>query len=151
MTTSPDLPAARAGMTLDLGAASSLTLKAVAADTGGAYALMEYVGGPGAGSGFHTHGHEDEAFYVLRGDLTFVLGEQTIVAAPGDYIHIPKGLRHAFQNQTSEPIKALIIVSPAGLEQFFVDLIALLGSTPADQPDPEALTALAQQYQIRFE
>jgi mannose-6-phosphate isomerase-like protein (cupin superfamily) len=149
MTMSPHTPA-RAGMTIPLGTTSTLTMLAVGADTGGAYALLHYVAGPGAGSGFHTHGREDEAFYILSGTLQLTRGDQTVAATPGSYVLIPRGQRHAFRNATPEPMTALIILSPAGLEQFFVDLAALSSTSPTGQPAADAVARLTDQYQLVF-
>jgi mannose-6-phosphate isomerase-like protein (cupin superfamily) len=137
-------------MTIPLSSTSVLTCIAVGADTGGAYALLHYVAGPGVGAAFHTHWHEDEAFYILSGTLQVVLGEQTINASPGQYIQIPKGQRHAFRNATAEPMTALMLLSPAGLEQFFVDLAALSASSPTGQPDAAEVARLTEHYQLVF-
>ena len=149
--TVPSNTPARAGMTIPLGSHSALTYLAVGADTGGAYALLHYVAGPGTGSGFHTHQREDEAFYILSGTLQVALGEQTIIASPGQYLHIPRGQRHAFRNATTEPMTALVLLSPAGLEQFFVDLAALSATSPNGLPDAAAVTRLTEHYQLVFE
>jgi mannose-6-phosphate isomerase-like protein (cupin superfamily) len=148
--TIPQHTPARAGMTIPLGNTSALTLIAVGADTEGAYALLHYVAGPGAGAAFHTHQREDEAFYMLSGTLQVTRGDHTINASPGSYVHIPKGQWHAFRNATTEPMTALIILSPAGLEQFFVDLAALSATSPTGQPDAVAVAQLTEHYQLVF-
>src|SRR5262249_32679000 len=43
----------------------------------------------------HVHDAEEEAFFVLEGDLEFTLGDQQISAPPGTYIYIPPVVRHA--------------------------------------------------------
>ncbi|MEP7090061.1 MAG: cupin domain-containing protein [Nocardioidaceae bacterium] len=47
----------------------------------------------------HVHDHEEEAFFVLEGDLVFTLGDDDteIVAPPGTYVYIPPGTRHSFR------------------------------------------------------
>lgn len=141
---------ARAGMTVTLGPGSHLTLKAVAADTDGAFALMEYMLAPGGGAGLHSHSREDESFYVLAGELAVQLGEEAAVVTPGEFLRIPRGTRHAFVNRGPEPLTALVLLTPAGLEQFFVDLAALTAAAPDGQLDPAVLTALAERYGLDF-
>ncbi len=74
-----------------------------------------------------------------------------MTARPGTYVHIHAGRRHAFRNPTSEPARALIMLSPAGLEQFFVDLAALAAASPSGQPDAAAVARLTEQYHLVFE
>jgi mannose-6-phosphate isomerase-like protein (cupin superfamily) len=146
----PIAAAARAGMIIPLGPGSHLTLKAVGADTAGVFALMEYVLAPGGGAGLHIHSREDESFYILAGELAVQLDEEALVVTPGEFLRIPRGTRHAFVNQGPEPLTALVMLTPAGLEQFFVDLAALTAAAPDGQLDPAALTALTERYGLDF-
>ena len=63
----------------------------------------------------HVHHQEDEGFYILEGEMTFYVGEQTIKAHPGSYLFGPKDVPHAF-TVDSGPAKLLFVFSPAGLE-----------------------------------
>ena len=67
-----------------------LTFKAVGRDTGGAYSLLEF-NIAGEGPPPHVHKNEDEAWYVLEGELTVRLGERTVKAAAGSFISAPRG------------------------------------------------------------
>jgi hypothetical protein len=80
--------------------------------------------------------------------LTFQLGADIVKAGPGDFVRIPVGLCHAFANEGIAPVRALIVLVPAGLEQFFVDLDALLRSNP--DTGPEAIVALNRSYGLDF-
>jgi quercetin dioxygenase-like cupin family protein len=142
--------AAHAGMTIPLGPGSHLTLKAVGDDTDHAFALMEYVLAPGGGAGLHRHSREDESFYVLAGELAVQLGDEALVVTPGEFLRIPRGTRHAFINQGPGPLTALVMLTPAGLEQFFVDLAALAAAAPDGQIDPALLQALTERYGLDF-
>ena len=59
-------------------------------DTGGQFSLVEVVARQGSEPPPHTHANEDEAYYLLEGVMTFHVGEQTIVAGPGDYVWLPR-------------------------------------------------------------
>jgi len=110
------------GATVPLGNGSQLTFRATAEQTEGTFALLEYVLAPGAGAGPHRHTREDESFLVLSGELTLQLDERQQVVAAGGFVRIPRGTRHAFANRGSVPLVALIVLTPAGLEQFFCDI-----------------------------
>ena len=135
-----------AGGRVALGPGSQITFKAVGADTSGTYAALEYLAAPGAGAALHSHSREEESFYIIEGSLTFQLGADILRAGPGDFVRIPVGLRHAFANEGATPARALIVLVPAGLEQFFVDLDELLTNSADTGPTPEALEALNRSY-----
>ena len=67
-----------------------VTHKVVGADTGGAYSLLE-VELVGDGSPQHIHKAEDEALYVLEGEINVLMGERTIRATTGSFVFIPQG------------------------------------------------------------
>jgi len=96
---------------------SLLRFKVTGAETRGQLALAEVHAPRGAGSPVHTHRHEDEAWYILEGELTFWLGEEARVAAAGDFVFGPRGVRHRFRVD-SEEARFLILVTPAGFEDF---------------------------------
>jgi len=72
-----------------------VTHKVVGADTDGAYSLLE-VELVGDGPPQHIHKTEDEAFYVLEGEINVLLGERTFKATAGSFVRIPRGTVHTF-------------------------------------------------------
>lgn len=66
------------------------TIKATAADTGGAYTLVEIEVGPGYETPLHVHHREDEGFWMLAGHATFTAGEQTLEGPVGTYLFGPR-------------------------------------------------------------
>src|SRR5262245_13763661 len=95
---------------------------AVGADTGGKYALWEAIVGPGGGPPPHVHSREEEGFYILEGEISFLAGDQRLVAGQGTFINMPVGTPHTFKNETDRPARMLISVAPAGLEQMFFEV-----------------------------
>jgi quercetin dioxygenase-like cupin family protein len=87
-------------------------------ESGGSYFTLEVNVGPGNGPPPHIHHREEEQFYILEGKLTLRVGDQTIRASPGDFIHIPRETVHSFKNGPT-PARLLATFSPAGIEQFF--------------------------------
>lgn len=127
------------------------TFKTVSQDTNGAYSLMEMIVYPQTGSPPHIHSREDESFLVQSGEIQFQIDGETVVATPGTFIYSPRGQTHLFTNTSDQPATMLCWVTPAGLEQFFMEI-----GTPADDPtappppvteaDIQKTIALAPQY-----
>ena len=70
-------------------------VKAAGEETGGALAVIEAGLAPhSAGTPLHVNTLEDENYYVVEGTLTFQLGERTLEAPAGTFVHIPKGVVH---------------------------------------------------------
>lgn len=109
----------------------SLTwIKATGEQTGGAHCLIEQVIPPGAGSPWHLHRREDETFYVIDGEVLFIIGdeEQRITAGPGSLVFGPRETPHGFRAEGSAPARMLMVAAPAGFERF---LLALSEPAPA--------------------
>ena len=96
-----------------------MTTKVRAVDTDGQYSLMTWVVASMTGSPPHVHAHADETFYVLRGQLEFVLGHESLTIGPGDFVRVPAGTRHAFRNNSDAPAEMLVGLMPGGMENLF--------------------------------
>ena len=120
--------------------------------TQGNFALVEHPIGPRAlAAPMHTHEREDEYTYVLEGEIGVQIGEEVLVARPGDLIFKPRGVPHAFWNAADEPARALEIISPAGFERYFAELAPLF--PPANQApiDEEAVGAVREKYALEMD
>jgi quercetin dioxygenase-like cupin family protein len=62
----------------------------------------------------HVHPKQDEFIYMLEGTFDLQLGEDKLQARPGDLVRMPRGIPHAYYNNTDAPTRALFWVSPAG-------------------------------------
>jgi len=76
---------------------------------------------PGAGSPRHTHTREDETIVVVSGELVVDDGERRVLG-PGDAHLLPRGVRHAFENQGDAPTRVCFVCAPGGLERFFREI-----------------------------
>jgi quercetin dioxygenase-like cupin family protein len=103
---------------------------------GGRFAIVEHPIDPGVLAPPHTHSREDELCYVLEGRVGLKVGEDVIDAGPGDYVFRPRGIPHAFWNATTEPARILEIITPAGFEQYFLE-VAVLAQRQVDPFDPQ--------------
>ena len=135
-----------------------LTFLADGADTAGRFALKEFVVRRGSEPPRHTHSREDECFYILDGHFTFTVGEETLEAAPGSFVFLPRGLAHGFALH-SETGRGLSLYTPAGIEEAFRELSEPAGAltlppSPAGPP-PDAvlarLIAVFRAYGVEFE
>lgn len=91
-------------------------------ETDGKYAMWEAIVPPGGGPPPHVHSREEESFYVLEGEITFLVGEEQVVATAGTFANMPVGSLHSFKNNTDKVARMIISVAPAGLEQMFFEV-----------------------------
>ena len=70
---------------------------------------------PGTEPPLHVHAHEDEAYLVLNGRMTFQVGDERIDAEPGSFVFLPRGVPHGFAVR-SEVARAVLLLTPGGLE-----------------------------------
>jgi mannose-6-phosphate isomerase-like protein (cupin superfamily) len=118
--------------------------------TGGGFSLVEHPMPPRAlGAPLHRHSREDEYSFVLEGRVGALLGEELVYGQPGDLIFKPRGRWHTFWNAGTEPALILEVISPAGFERYFEELVDLLQQ--AGPPDPDALAALAARYGLELD
>lgn len=101
---------------------------------------------------YHRHLEEDEAFYVLDGELSiYVEGGRVLRGRPGTYVHIPRGVAHGFRTHTHA--RMLVLSAPEG----FVDFTREVGVPaprvelpPPAPPDLERLEAIARKYAMEL-
>jgi mannose-6-phosphate isomerase-like protein (cupin superfamily) len=65
----------------------------------------------------HVHAEEDDVFYVLDGELTFLLDEGDVAAPAGTFVLVPPGVKHTFRNALDRPTRVLNIHAPAGFDR----------------------------------
>ena len=65
----------------------------------------------------HVHAEEDDAFYILEGEMIFFFGDQEVAAPPGTFVLVPPGVEHGFRNEGDVPVRMLNIHAPAGFDR----------------------------------
>jgi mannose-6-phosphate isomerase-like protein (cupin superfamily) len=64
----------------------------------------------------HVHQAEDDAFYMLDGELVFTADGAEVVAGPGTFVLVPPGVEHTFENRTDEVARFVNVHAPAGFD-----------------------------------
>ena len=96
----------------------------------------------------HRHAREDEYSYVLEGSIGALLGDSVVIGKPGDLIFKPRNQWHTFWNAGDKPARILEIISPAGFENFFRELVDMGGVAKAQ---PQALRELCGRYELEMD
>jgi quercetin dioxygenase-like cupin family protein len=123
--------------------------------TNGHYSLVELYATKEGEVPWHVHHREDEAFYVIEGELSFYVGDQVRKAKPGDFVFAPRDVPHMYTVDSPGQARILMFFSPAGFENF-----VRATSTPASTivPPPPAtisidlnqVAELAEQFGAEF-
>jgi mannose-6-phosphate isomerase-like protein (cupin superfamily) len=115
----------------------------------GRFSLVEHpIVARGMAAPLHLHSREDEYSFILEGRWGFWQGGNVVFAEPGDLVYKPRDVWHTFWNATDGPARLLEIISPAGFDQFFIELAALINS---GQASPEAIGALNSAYGLHVD
>lgn len=124
-------------------------IKASAEDTAGQLCIVEVTEAPGAEAPLHVHHREDEGFWILDGEVTLTVGEETIEAAAGDFAWAPRDIPHGY---TVGPngCRMLFLCTPAGFENLVREMSVPAGQRtlppPSDEePDFELIARVAEQ------
>lgn len=120
-------------------------VKVGAADTGGAYTLMEDNLKASFALGLHKHESHAETFYFLEGVVDFYVDGDWIEATPGTTIHVPPGVPHACRVANDSPAKMLMIFQPSGFDLFLAEMGNM---TEADFSNEDKTAALNAKYDI---
>lgn len=141
----PFVRAPSAGSTLNVLGVTHI-YKATDAETGGSFSLWEAVFPPGAGAPPHTHTREDEAFYILSGELQIEFEGESHRVGPGGFFFGARHRRHAVRNAGDQPAHALILSAPSvGLDRMFAELDA---ATANGMPDMGTVAAITARYGV---
>lgn len=131
------------GRTADLGIAQMRVLAAGEATTGRAFTLAEFTGGEGPWTVPHLHRGMEESFFVLDGEFTFPVGEETIPAGPGSYVLVPRGTRHTISAGAGGGRLLVLMVPGNDWHKMFFELANL---PPDSITDPAVRAAISARY-----
>jgi mannose-6-phosphate isomerase-like protein (cupin superfamily) len=121
-------------------------------DTANTCALAWGTVPPGAGPPPHLHHREDEAFYLLSGELAFTAGNQTLTLREGDFFNVCKETAHFFKNPGPAAAEVLVLVTPPFFDLFQFEAGESLDPSATPRPvtpaDVQRMFAVAPKYGI---
>ena len=119
-------------------AGNEVTFKLTGEESGGAFSVIEYAVAPGfvAPPVLHANTLEAWAGYVLEGTLGFEFEDgRRVIADEGAFLFLPRGTMFRWWNETEKPARWLCIYSPAGFENYFKEVGALIADLPKESFD----------------
>ncbi|XP_057827181.1 uncharacterized protein LOC131038681 [Cryptomeria japonica] len=132
-----------------------VTLKVLANETGNSYSLFEVTVPPGYGLPKHIRTQEDENYYMLDGELIWIVGDQEFYATKGSFAHLPRFVPHTFKNKTNRTAYMLCSCQPGGFEKYLLEFGKMQSASdymPSEYTDNEIDLAykMAEEYGILF-
>jgi len=123
-------------------------VRATAEMTNGAFGLVEnWEMPPGFASPYHTHHREDESFYIVQGEVAFVIDGKWQQGGPGTFVFGPREIPHGFQVVGDKHAHMLLLATPGGFEQFPIELGQPV-TDPMAPPDIPRMIEIAARYGI---
>ena len=97
-------------------------------DTDGRYSLLEWTvaacGKPYEADNRdyspHLHKKYEETFHIQEGSLEFLIQDNVVTLSAGDFVRVPPGVKHGYQNVSGKAVKMLVTFTPGGFEELFV-------------------------------
>jgi mannose-6-phosphate isomerase-like protein (cupin superfamily) len=117
---------------------TTMRLIATAATTGGRFTVGEQVTPAGWGPPRHIHSREDEIFYIIEGTYELRVGDERRTVSAGACAILPRDVPHGFRNVVSTPGRLLFVITPGGLEEYF---LAVAKCPPPPNPAQRAKLA----------
>src|SRR5215470_2177967 len=84
----------------------------------------------------HLHHDSDEVMFVLSGQFSFKVGDQSGTGGPGSCVFMPRGVPHAWKNSGNQAGRALFMYTPGKAGILFEDAQRMPAS-PAPKTDAE--------------
>jgi quercetin dioxygenase-like cupin family protein len=130
-----------------------MDVKATSEETGGALTVIDMSLTPAANPPMHVHHGEDEAFFMLEGEIEFFLADApSRLARHGDFVFGPRGVPHRFEVRTPQA-RVLVLGTPGGGECFFQAMgePAATPTLPVPQPpDIDQVVAIAAAHNVEI-
>ena len=134
---------------------ATVTITADSDDTDGAFTVMDLLAPPGFENGLHTH-EPAEIFHVIDGEMTLYVDGESQHLGSGMTGHVAANEPHGVRAEGDDVLRVLIVMSPAGTEDFFRSVGE--PATARELPEPrevtdadlEALFALGEEHGFTF-
>ena len=109
------------------------TMLADGEETGGRWSMMEQLLPKGSGPPPHKHLWSDETFYILDGEVTFLVEGEIRTAGKGAFVMVARNTRHAFRVD-SDTARFLNGYTPASMEALVAEFVE---ASPGPQSPPQ--------------
>jgi quercetin dioxygenase-like cupin family protein len=95
----------------------------------------------------HSHDHYEETIYGIDGVLTWTVNGKQIDVGPGEALCIPRGAVHRFDNNTTQDVKALCVITPAALgPQYFREAAEVINAAAGGPPDRAKMAEIMRRH-----
>ena len=95
----------------------------------------------------HSHDHYEETVYGVEGVLTWTVDGKPVEVGPGHALCIPRGSVHRFDNNGTEDVKVLTVVTPAALgPQFFRESAEVINAAAGGPPDRAKMAEIMHRH-----
>lgn len=84
--------------------------------------ILEHLVPPGAGPPYYLHPSRADAFYIIHGKFRFRCGANESVVTANQFLMIPPGLPHLYENVGEDWGRLLNVITPGGLESLYQEL-----------------------------
>ncbi|HKK29446.1 MAG TPA: cupin domain-containing protein [Alphaproteobacteria bacterium] len=98
----------------------SLTIKLSSRDNDGEYSVIHWRMSEQTDTPIHAHNTSAESFYILNGNLVFVVADDIFHVGPGDFVNIAAGTSHGILNVSGAASDTLVTFTPGGMEEVFL-------------------------------
>lgn len=95
----------------------------------------------------HSHDHYEETIYGVEGVLTWTVDGELIDLGPGQALCIPRGAVHRFDNNGTEDVKALCVITPAAIgPQYFREAAEAVNAAAGGPPDRAKMVEIMRRH-----
>lgn len=110
---------------LMIGSNTAVNYLATGSSTNGQFGLYRWEAQPRTkGPKAHFHKSMSESFFVLAGTIRLFNGERWIDAKAGDFLFVPEGGIHGFDNDSDEPAAMLLLFAPGAPREGYFEALA---------------------------
>jgi quercetin dioxygenase-like cupin family protein len=115
----------------------------------GSVAAFELIvpGGQRLAAPAHSHDRYEETIYGIDGVLTWTVDGRSIDVGPGQALCIPRGAIHRFDNNGSQDVRALCVITPAVLgPQYFRESAEVINAAAGGPPDRAKMAEIMRRH-----
>ena len=95
----------------------------------------------------HSHDHYEETIYGIEGVLTWTVDGKLIDVGAAQALCIPRGAIHRFDNNGSQDVKALCVITPAAIgPQYFREAAEVIMAAAGGPPDRVKMAEIMRRH-----